>query len=211
VSIVAIIPAANLAAANAALAAWGVGIHFTVSGLGAAGLTHGALHDWGTNPAYVAAIKARPGVIWDEGAGDPATRLRALLAGVSAQSPVDAVPLPASGNTVAGALYTFNNGAELWRSLVAFSRTTFSGPPSGLAPSIIRRRRWPGDILPWVQPIDGFDAYRLVDSITGQPDRCIFGGRQYRVAPGGVDGAGNNVWPPSGVGAFGWTDEGPAA
>jgi hypothetical protein len=198
--IVAILPAANLVAANAALSAWGAGPHFTVSGLAAAGLTHGALHAWGP-AAYITAIKALPGVVWNEGATDPAVRLRALLAGVSAQWAVDAPPLPASGLTVAGKLYTWNNGQELWLSISAFDRGVFSGPPSGLAASIVRRRRWPGDILPWVQPIDGFDAYKLADPITGQPDQVTHLGQTWKVAPGGVDGAGNNVWQPS---VFGW-------
>jgi len=197
-SIVAIIPAANLAAANAALAAFGPGIHFSVSGLGAAGLTHGALHDWGGDPAYATAIKALPGVIVDETVGEPGDRLRALFAGVNAQWPVVAPPLPDSGLTVAGRVYSFGAG-ELWLSIVAFNRTTFSGPPSGLAPSIIRRRRWPGEVLPWVQPIDQFDAYRVTDPITGQPDQVTFGGQTWRVSQG--DGAGNNVWQP---GVFGW-------
>jgi hypothetical protein len=200
VTIAAIIPAANQAAATVALAAFGPGPHFTVSGLSSAGLTHVGMHDWGGRTAYVAAIKALPGVIFNEGTGDPATRLRALFAGVSAQWAVDAPPLPASGPTVAGKLYTWNNGQELWLSIVSFDRSTFGGPPAGLAASIIRRRRWPGDILPWQQPIDGFDAYKLVDPITGQPDRVSHLGQTWRVTQG--DGSGNNVWEPA---VFGWT------
>ena len=204
--IVAILPAANLTAANVALAAFGPGPHFTVSGLSAGGLTYAALHDWGTKPAYVSAIKALPGVAWSEGAGDPAARLRTLLAGVNAQWAVESPPLPATGLTVAGRIYSFGAG-ELWLSIVAFDRTTFGGPPSGLAASIIRRRRWPGDVLPWKQPTDSFDAYKLVDPITAQPDRVTHLGQAWRVAPGGVDGAGNNVWEP---GVFGWISEGAA-
>lgn len=209
-SIVAIIPAANLPAANAALAAFGPGPHFSVSGVGALGLTHGALHDWGTNTAYVSAIKALPGVVVDEGAGDPAARLKTLFAGVSTQWTVDAPRLPASGMTVAGRIYKYpaakEGPDELWLSIVAFSRTTFPGHPNTLAASIIRRRRWPGEVLPWKQPIDGFDAYKLLDPITLQPDRVTHLGRIHRVSQ--ADGSGNNVWEP---GVFGWTDEGPAS
>jgi hypothetical protein len=200
-SIVAVVPVANLIAANAALAAWGPGPHFSVSGLSATGLTHGALHDWGGNPAYVAAIKALPGVLVDETPGEPGTRLRALFAGVNAQWPVVAPPFPNSGLTVAGRIYSF--GSELWLSIVAFNRTTFPGPPSSLAPSIIRRRRWPGEVLPWVQPLDQFDAYFTVDPITGQPDRVTFNGRRYRSTIPGVP----NVWQPGGAE---WIDEGVA-
>lgn len=197
-TLAAIIPAANAQAANAALAAFGAGQHFTVSGLSSAGLTHVGLHDWGTRPAYVAAIKALPGVAWDESAGDPATRLRALFTAASAQWAVDASPLPSSGMTVAGRLYTFNT-TELWLSISAFNRTTFPLAPATY-PSLLRQRYWPGDIPPWKQPIDGFDAFKLLNPISGQPDRCTHNGQTWQVTQ--ADGAGNNVWEP---GVFGWT------
>lgn len=207
-TIAAIIPAANAQAANAALASFGAGQHFTVSGLSSAGLTHVGLHDWGTRPAYVAAIKALPGVVWDEGAGDPAARLRALFTAASAQWPVDATPLPSSGLTVAGRLYTYtrapNTPPELWLSISAFNRTTFPLAPETY-PSLLRQRFWPGDTPPWKQPIDGFDAFKLLNPISGQPDRCIHLGQRWRVTQ--ADGAGNNVWEP---GVFGWTSEGAA-
>lgn len=180
--IVAIIPADNAPAANAALAAFGTGSHFTVSGLASSGLTHVGLHDWGTAPTYVAAVKALPGVVWNEGTGDPATRLRALFAGVTAQWPMEAPPLPASGLTVAGVIYSYvrtpGSQAELWLSISAFNRTTFPLVPETY-PSLLRQRRWPGEVLPWKQPIDGFDSYHAVDVITGQPDRVTHNGKTW--------------------------------
>jgi len=207
--IVAIIPAANLPAANAALAAFGPGPHFTISGIASTGLTHGALHDWGGNAAYVAAIKARPGVVWNDGIGDISTRLKALLSGVSAQLAVDAPPLPSTGPTVAGRVYSYirtpGTPPEFWLSISAFNRTTFPLAPETY-PSLLRAWRAPGDVKAWKQPTDGFDAYRVMNPITLQPDRATHLGRTWRVSQG--DGAGNNVWEP---GAFGWIDEGPAA
>lgn len=176
-TLAAIIPAANAVAANAALASFGAVPHFAVSGLTSAGLTHVGMHDWGTRAAYVAAVKALPGVVWDEGTGDPATRLRALFAGVSAQWPMEAPPLPASGPTVAGRIYSYGAG-ELWLSINGINRTTFPLPPATY-PSELRQRRWPGDVLPWKQPIDGFDSYHAVDVITGQPDRVTHSGKTW--------------------------------
>jgi hypothetical protein len=63
-------------------------------------------------------------------------------------------------------------------------------------------RRWarvPGSVAPWVQPLDQFDAYKLLNPFTGQPDKATHNGQTWRVSQ--ADGAGNNVWAP---GAFGW-------
>lgn len=198
-SIVAVLPVANLASANAALAAWGPGPHFSVPAYGNGNPTHGALHAWG--PAgLIAAIKALPGVVVDENAGRPGDRLRTLLATVSAQWAVEAPVLPSSGNALANTLYRF--GDEIWWCIQTFSRTTFNLPPSNY-PALIRRARRPGEILPWVQPIDQFDAYFTVNRFDGQPDRVTFGGRRYRSAVPSVP----NVWQPGGAE---WIDEGPA-
>ena len=106
--------------------------------------------------------------------------------------------------TVAGRHYRFNE-TELWLSIVAFDRSIWTGPPSGLAASIIRRARWPGEILPWVQPIDQFDAYFTVNKFTGQPDRVTHNGRLWRSIVANVP----NVWPPGTAGI--WADEGVAS
>lgn len=201
--IVAIIPVAQMAAANAALEpSWGP-LNFSVPAFGNGNPTHGCLHDWGTKPAFVAAIKAQAGVTWNEGTGDPAARLRTLLAAANAQWGAEAPPLPSSGMTVAGRHYRFNE-TELWLSIVAFDRSIWTGPPSGLAASIIRRARWPGEILPWVQPIDQFDAYFTMNKFTGQPDRVTHNGRLWRSIVANVP----NVWPPGTAGI--WADEGVA-
>lgn len=175
--IVAILPSVNLAAANAALSAWGPGPHFSVPAYANVNPTYGCLHDWGTVPAYVAAIKARPGVVFDEGAGDPAARLRTLLAVAASQWGDDAPPLPASGNALANTLYSYNT-TELWWCIQTFNRTIFDLSPSNY-PALIRRARRPGEILPWVQPIDQFDSYYVVNPFNGLPDRVTHNGKTW--------------------------------
>jgi hypothetical protein len=87
---------------------------------------------------------------------------------------------------------------ELWWVITTFSRTTFSGPPATY-PALIRRARVPGQVQPWVQPIDQFDAYKLVNPFTGQPDKVSHLGQTWQVSQ--ADGGGNNVFEP---GVFGW-------
>lgn len=198
-SLVAAIPVANLASANAALSAWGPGPHFSVPAYGNGNPTHGALHTWGT-AGLIAAIKALPGVVWNESPGRPGDRLKTLLGTVSAQWGTEALVLPSTGNALANTLYRF--GGELWWCIQTFSRSTFGLPPSNY-PALIRRSRRPGEIAPWVQPIDQFDAYFTVNPFDGQPDRVTFNGRLWRSTVPGVP----NVFQP---GSGQWADEGPA-
>lgn len=201
--IVAIIPVAQMAAANAALEpSWGP-LNFSVPAFGSGNPTHGCLHDWGTKPAFVAAIKAQAGVTWNEGTGDPAARLRTLLAAANAQWGAEAPPLPSSGSALANKLYRFG-ADELWWCIQTFNRTTFPAHPSTY-PALIRRARRPGEVLPWVQPLDQWDAYYTVNKFTGQPDRVTDSGRLWRST---VADPTPNVWPPGTAGV--WADEGPA-
>lgn len=203
--IVAIVPVAQMSAASAALTALSFGpVNFSAVAFSNGSPTHGCLHDWGTIPALVAAIKAQPGVVWNEGTGDPSTRLQALLSGV-AQWGDRAPALPTSGNALANTLYSYND--EMWWCIQTFNRTTFNLPPSNY-PALIRRSRRPGEVLPWVQPIDGNDAYFTRNKFTGQPDRVTHLGRQYRST---VTDPTPNVWVPGAVGSEAlWADEGPA-
>jgi hypothetical protein len=200
-SICAIIPVANLLTANATLESQGHGTpNFTVPCYGTGGNpTHAAMHAF-HDPVFFANIKALPGVVWEEGAGDPVTRTAALIAGRGAQWGQNAPMLPTTGNAVANTLYRYGTeGEEYWWCIQTFSRSTFNAPPATY-PALIRRARRPGEVLPWVQPIDQFDAYKLVNAFNGQPDRCTHAGNTWKVTQ--ADGAGNNVWQP---GVFGWT------
>jgi hypothetical protein len=203
--IVAIVPLASMAAANAALqaAGWsqpGWAPCFSVPAYGNGNPTHAACHAYGP-AALITAIKAVSGVVFNEGTGDPAARLRTLLSGV-AQWGDDAPALPISGNALANRLYRF--GDELWWCIQTFNRTTFPAHPSTY-PALIRRARRPGEVLPWVQPLDQWDAYYTVNKFTGQPDRVTDSGRLWRST---VADPTPNVWPPGTAGV--WADEGPA-
>lgn len=174
--IVAIIPLANMATANASLqsAGWGPS-NFAVPAYGSGSPTHGACHAWGP-AALIAVIRALVGVSFNEGTGDPATRLQALLATAGAQWGGNAPALPTSGNALANTLYIY--GEELWWCIQTFSRTTFNLPPSNY-PALIRRSRWPGEVLPWVQPTDQFDSYYVVNPFNGIPDRVTHNGKTW--------------------------------
>lgn len=193
-SIVAVVPVAGLLAANASLQAQGYGPeNFSVPAYAGPVPTFAALHAW-DDSAFVAAIKAVPGVVFDESAGDPGARTTALIEAQGARWPGQALPLPTSGNANANTLYTYND-TELWWVIQTFNRTTFPAPPATY-PALIRRARVPGTVEPWVQPLDQFDAYQLVNAFTGKPDECSHQGSRW------VSDYANNVWEP---GVFGWT------
>ena len=88
------------------------------------------------------------------------------------------------------------------RQVPARHRNTRDQPRGiGQDPALIRRARVPGETAPWIQPTDSFDAYKLVNPFTGQPDTCTYSGKTLKVTL--ADGAGNNVWVP---GQYGWGD-----
>lgn len=201
--IVAIMPVSQMAAANTALQAAGWGpIGFSVPAFGNGLPTYAALHAWGPL-ALIAAIKARSGVIFNEGNGDPATRLIALLAGVGAQWGGNAPLL--QGNVTPGLYRAIPaDGGALWWVIQAFNRTVF-GAALATYPALVRQARVPGEVAPWVQPIDQFDAYWTKNAFTGQPDRVTHNGRLWRST---VADPTPNVWAPGTAGI--WADEGPA-
>jgi hypothetical protein len=189
-----------MTAANTALETAGHGSrNFSVAAYSGAAPSHAALHTWG-DPAFETAVRAIAGVVVDDTPGDPVTRTQALIEAQGADWGEQAPMLPTSGNAVANTLYKYGDD-ELWWCIQTFNRTTFSAPPATY-PALIRRARVPGQIAAWVQPIDQFDAYKLLNPFTGEPDKATHNGQTWRVSQ--ADGAGNNVWPPSGAGAFGW-------
>lgn len=199
-SICAIIPVASLAAANAALEAQGFGPNnFSVPAYGATGATHAALHAW-DDPPFNAAVKAIAGVVYDEGAGDPVARTKALIEAQGAQRGANAPPLPTQGNALAGTIYAFERDGvrELWYCIQTFNRSTFSAPPETY-PALIRRQRIPGEVLPWVQALDQFGAYNAVNPFTGEADRCIHVGKWW------MTNRNVNVWEP-GTPDSGWIE-----
>ena len=137
-SIVAIIPVAQLAAANLALEEAGFGPrNFSVPAYGDTGATHAALHAW-EDAAFRAALEAIPGVIIlapEEGEELPTDPIEMTQALITAQGAkwgakwgAQAPDLPTSGNVTAGDLYRFED--SLWSVIQPFDRSTYGADPS---------------------------------------------------------------------------------
>ena len=189
-SIVAIAPVAQLAAANAALELAGFGPrNLSVAAYGATGATHAALHAW-EDAAFREALALVPGVVVGdpEDEGDPITLTAALIAAQGAKWGAQAPALPTSGNVTAGSLYRFEDA--LWSVIQTFNRSTYGAHPNTY-PALIRRIRDPYKAESWRQPIDQYDSYKLVNAFTGAADTCIYNGKTWRTK---VD---NNVWEPA--------------
>lgn len=203
-SMVAIIPVASLIAANNLLnntaGTQGKPSHgpncFSVPAYIGLNPSHGALHSW-SDPVFEASVQAVPGAVWEISTGDPITRTKALIEAQGAKWGAQASALPATGTVTAGSLYRFNG--LLWSVIQTFSRTTYSADPSTY-PALIRRIAEPGTIPAWWQPLDQYDAPKLVNAFTGKPDKRTHNGSTWVVSQ--ADGGGNNVWEP---GVFGWT------
>jgi hypothetical protein len=88
---------------------------------------------------------------------------------------------------------------KLWWVIQSYNTATYPDPT--IIPALIRRARIPGEVQAWVQPIDQYDAYKLINPFTGTGDVCTYNGKTWRVTQ--ADGSGNNVWEP---GVFGWTE-----
>ncbi len=120
-SLCAILPVANMVAANASLEAQGFGPgNFSVAAYAAPTATHGALHAW-NNPAFAAAVKTLPGVAWEESDGNPVTRTQALIAAQGAQWGSRAPDLPVGGDwpngshpVTASTLYRWTDDTLWW-------------------------------------------------------------------------------------------------
>ena len=127
-------------------------------------------------------------------AGDPqeATAEAAQLEGAT-WAP-DAAPL--TGNVVPGLYHDVED--VLWWVIQPYNTATYPDPH--VIPALVRQAKVPGEVLPWVQPIDQYDAYKLQNAFTGEPDQCTHNGSTWKVTQ--ADGAGNNIWEP---GVFGWT------
>jgi len=186
------IAVANMAAANAALEEEGFGPrNFSVPVYTGPAPSHATLHAWG-GPDFIAALKALPDVTVSEIEGTPQDRVAAAVAGVSGEWGGDAPEL--TGSVTPG---LYRREEELWWVIQPYDTNVWPDPT--IIPALIRRARVPGEVAPWVQPLDQFDAYKLVNPFTGEPDMVTHDGQTWQVSQ--ADGAGNNVWAP---GAFGW-------
>ena len=192
------IPVVNMDAANSTLELAGHGPNnFSVPAYGSPSPTVGLLHAWG-DPAFEAAVAAIPNVNIVQ-AGDPqeATAEAAQLEGAT-WAP-DALPLT---GTVTPGLYVDEDGV-LWWVIQTYDTAVYPNPL--VIPAMIRVAKIPGEALPWQQPLDQYDAYKLVNPFTGMGDYSLHKGVKWQVTV--ADGAGNNIWEP---GVYGWSNIGPA-
>lgn len=186
------IPVADMQEANTALEEAGHGPdNFSVPAYSGPSPTVALLHAWG-DPEFEAAVAAIPNVTITQGS-DPIAMTSAAATAKNSAWANDAKPL--TGNVTPG-LYKDAAGVLWW---VIQPYDTVVWPDPTLIPALVRQAKIPGEVLPWVQPIDQYDAYKLVNTFTGQPDRCTHNGSEWVVTQ--ADGAGNNVWEP---GVFGW-------
>lgn len=199
-------PVANIAAANAALAAanggrWGPNNFSVPIWTGGALPTIAVFHHLANDPLFRAACLAVPGVVVRD-YGNLVVGMDATAAAIGGRWGGNAPLL--QGNVTPGLYRAIPaDGSGLWWVIQAFDRAVFNAALTTY-PALVRKAKVPGMIEPWVQPIDQFDAYFTVNAFTGQPDRATRNGRVWRSAVPSVP----NVWVP-GAGAE-WADEGPA-
>jgi hypothetical protein len=192
----AIIPAAQLQSANDALEAQGFGPrNFSVPVYAGLRPTHATLHSW-TDSAFLQAVQAIPNAIVSSIGGDSTERIEEAITAADPLAGWAGNAKPLEGLVTPG-LHKDTEGV-LWWVIQPYDTATYPDPEA--IPALVRRARVPGDVAPWVQPLDQFDAYKLVNAFTGQPDRVTHNGQTWRVTQ--ADGAGNNAWEP---GVFGWT------
>jgi hypothetical protein len=146
-------------------------------------------------------LKAITGVVWEESDGDPTARFQALVEAQGVAWGANAPILPAFSIVYPGEM--FREGDNLWQVIQQFDRGVYNLPPETY-PALIRQVREVGKVYEWKQPIDQFDAYKLLNPFTNQNDECMFNGKKWFVTAG--DAAGNNVWQP---GVYGWSEVDP--
>jgi hypothetical protein len=167
--------------------------NFSVPAYAGPSPSFGLLHAW-SDPEFEAAVAAIPGVVIQQGLADPILTTSTVSTTAGCKWGNDAKPLT---GTVTPGLYRDAAGVLWW---VIQSYNTVTHPNPSAVPALIRRAKVPNVAAPWVQPLDQYDAYKLMNPFTGQPDTCTHNGFTWKVTQ--ADGSGNNIWEP---GVFGWT------
>jgi len=189
------IPVDMMITANETLENAGYGPNnFSVPSYSGPSPAFGLLHCW-SDAAFEAAVAALPGVVIKQGVATPVITTSLLASDLNSQWANDAEPL--EGEVEPG-LYKDAAGV-LWWVIQPYDTAIYPDPL--LIPALIRLAKIPGEVLPWQQPIDQYDAYKLVNAFTGEGDLCTHEGKKWVVTQ--ADGAGNNVWEP---GVFGWSE-----
>lgn len=198
-SFTAIIPVAQMAAANAFLenadrvagrGSWGPD-NFSVPAYAGAAPTHAMFHSWDI-AGFREDVEQIAGVVIRDGS-TPLANTTAAATAAGATWGQDAKPLT---GIVTPGLYVNDDG--LWWVIQQYDTAIWPDPL--LIPALIVRARVPGEIVPWYQT-GQHDAFKLVNAFTGLPDRCTYQGKTWKVTQ--ADGSGNNVWAP---GVYGWTE-----
>ena len=198
------IPVDSINTANTALqsAGWGPNNFSVPLWTNGAMPSIASLHHIGNDPAFRSACTALAGATVRD-YGNLVVGMDATATAVGGRWGGDAPLL--QGNVTPGLYRAIPaDGGALWWVIQAFNRTTFNAALSTY-PALVRQARVPGEVSPWVQPIDQFDAYWTKNSFTGLPDRVTHNGRLWRSI---VAEATPNVWAPGTAGI--WADEGPA-
>lgn len=192
----AIIPVAQMASANAELEEQGFGPdNFSVPAYTTGQPTHGLFHAW-NDPVFQAAVEAIPGVILNALPGDPTTLVTEVTGTVGATWAQNALPLE---GVVTPGLHFYPVDGSLWNVIQQYDTNTWPDPNAPGLLALVVPARVPGAVTTWVQPINAFTAYLLINMFTGLPDEVEHNGQVWVVAQG--DGSGNNIWEP---GVFGW-------
>jgi hypothetical protein len=192
----AIIPVADMNAANNALEELGYGPNnFTVPAFNSAQPGFALFHAW-DDPAFRAAVELLPNVIITSGEATPAVTVTAACNEVGATWAQNALPL---AGVVTPGLYYYTDGS-LWYVIQQYDTAVWPDPNAPGLQALVVPARMPGVVTAWVQPINQFTAYYLVNPFTNAPDEVTHNGQVWFVSQG--DGAGLNVFEP---GVFGWT------
>lgn len=195
----AIIPVANMAAANATLEAQGFGpMNFAAPAFSSAQPSHAMFHAW-NDPLFRAAVEALPNVVIQDGLETPRETVNVMASNIGVDWAQSAKPF--EGVVMPGLHYRMvNNLPEYWWVVQQYDTAVWPDPSAPGLLALVVPARMPGEVTNWVQPINQFTAYFLVNAFTGKPDEVFHNGQVWFVSQG--DGAGLALFEP---GVFGWT------
>ena len=195
---VAIIPVEEMEQANASLEAQGYGPNnFSVPAFNGANPAFGLFHAW-ADPVFETVVEAIPNVVIQYDTGDPVATVTAACDSVGAQWAQSALPLV--GVVTPGLYYdVVDNLVRYWYVIQQYDTVTWPDPTAPGLEALVVPARMPGVVTKWVQPLNQFTAYYLVNPFTGAPDEVEHNGQAWFVNQ--ADGAGLNIWEP---GVFGW-------
>lgn len=195
----AIIPVAQLQAANQFLEDEGFGPkNFAAPAFSSAQPSHAMFHAW-NDPVFRAAVETIPNVVIQDGLSSPRETVTAMADTVGVDWAQSALPF--EGVVTPGLHYRLvDNLPEYWWVIQQYDTAIWPDPSAPGLQALVVPARIPGEVTTWIQPINQFTAYFLVNAFTGQPDEVTHNGQTWYVSQG--DGAGLALFEP---GVFGWT------